>query len=204
MNAHSTLTTIDQHQYASSGSVGMSRPATILSVDVIAAILAIAWIWSGLWFGLLGFSFYHSRGDVWLPTPVPARDFFEAMVLTGTTLFAALFVAISVLIFAMRRFSGRSEDSSGSFLGSAFYGDARRLYVKYSAFLLSVLLSPYIYSYLRTFQFRRLLLLFDSRDGRIFRIYSGFAITFAALLILIAVANLLMPRSARRADLKTV
>jgi hypothetical protein len=199
-----SLTTIEQHQYAASGSMRLSRSAVILGVDVIAAISAVAWIWSGVWFGLLGFSFYHSRGDVWLPTPPAARDFFEAMLLTGTVLFGSLFVAISAVIFAVRRFSARSEESSGNFLTAAFYGDVRRLYVKYSAFLLSVLVSPYVYSYLRTFQFRRLLLLLDSRDGRMFRIYSGFAITFAALLIVIAVANLLMPRSARRADLETV
>jgi hypothetical protein len=198
-----SLTTIEQHQYASSGSMRMSRSATILGADVIAAIIAVVWIWSGVWFGLLGFSFYHSRGDVWLPTPAAARDFFEAMVLTGTVSFAALFAAASVVIFLARRFSSGSEDSSGNFLTAAFYGDNRRLYVKYSAFLLSAFVSPYFYSYMRTFQFRRLLAFFNSRDVRMVQICGGFAITLAVLLIVITAADLLIARPARRAGAKT-
>ena len=125
------------------------------------------------------------------------------MLLTGTVLFASLFVAISAVIFALRRFSARSEESSGNFLTAAFYGDARRLYVKYSAFLLSAFVSPYFYSYMRTFQFRRLLAFFNSRDVRMVQICGGFAITLAVLLIVIAAADLLIARPARRADART-
>jgi hypothetical protein len=108
----------------------ISRSAAILGVDVIASLLALAWIWSGLWFGLLGFSVYHSRVDVWLPTPLAAREFFSSTVLTGTVFFAALFMLVSVVNFLARRFSGRSESEhrSGNFLTAAFYGDSRRLY----------------------------------------------------------------------------
>jgi hypothetical protein len=204
MNAHTSLTIADQHHYASFASMRISRSAAILGVDVMASLLALGWIWSGLWFGLLGFSVYHSRGDVWLPTPPAAREFFSSMVLTGTVLFAALFVMISVAIFIVRRFSGGSEGRSGNFLTAAFYGDNRRLYVKYAVFLSSVFISPYFYSFMRTFRFRRLLVFFNSRNTQMFRIYGGFAITFAILVVAMLIADMLIARSTRRAGSQTV
>lgn len=75
----------------------------ILMGDLLAYCIVIEWCRLGLWINLLGFSVYHSRGDVWLPTPQPAINFLMGMVLTATFLFATLFLLISCLIFFFAR-----------------------------------------------------------------------------------------------------
>jgi len=181
----------------------MRRSITVLGVDVIVSLIALAWCWWGAWFGLLGFSVYHSRGDVWLPTPPVAREFFQAMVMTGTVFFVALFVLVSVVIFLVRRYSGASDERSGSFLSTAFYGDNRRLYMKYAAFLFVAFISPYFYRFMRRVQLRPLMLLLNAPEARMFRICGGFAITFAAFVVAVAATDWLIARPAR-AEPKTI
>ena len=116
--------------------------------DLVVCSVALGWCWLGLWISLLGFSVYHSRGDVWLPTPPEASAFFLGMVLTGTLGFALIFLLISSTILHLRarpKVSGRSER------GHAVSGNAYRLGVKYFAFLTSAFVSPYFYDFMWRF-----------------------------------------------------
>jgi hypothetical protein len=140
--------------------------------DVVVCGVAIVWCWLGLWVSLLGFSVYHSRGGVWLPTPPEASAFFLGMVLTGTFGFALIFLLVSSTILLV----GFPAEASGrSARGHLFYGDAYGLAVKYFAFLSSAFVSPYFYNLMWRFQ-----------GTRSFRITGGLAITclaFIAILI---------------------
>jgi hypothetical protein len=139
--------------------------------DVVVGCVAIGWCWLGLWIGLLGFSVYHSRGDVWLPTPPEASAFFLGMVLTGTFWFALVFLLISTTIL----FVGfRAEASGRSTRGHRLNGDAFGLAVKYFAFLLSAFVSPYFYNFMWRFH-----------GSRSFRIAGGLALTLIVFTVIL-------------------
>jgi hypothetical protein len=140
--------------------------------DVVVCGVAIVWCWLGIWVSLLGFSVYHSRGDVWLPTPPEASAFFLGMVLTGTFGFALIFLLISSTILLL---GSRAKASGHSTKGYVFYGLGYGRAIKYFAFLVSVFLSPYFYNFMWRFH-----------GSRSFRIASGLAVTlfvFTAILI---------------------
>lgn len=109
------------------------KRAVILGVDLSASIIVVLWYLLGPWIDLDGFSVYHSRGDVWLPTPPLARAFFARMVLTETLVFVAFLILVSILAFCFRRFP----------LHDAFYGNGRKLLIKYCAFLLGAITLPF-------------------------------------------------------------
>jgi hypothetical protein len=111
----------------------MKRPLSIFGADLTVSLLIYAWYAFAPWISLYGFGVYHSRGDVWLPTPPAARAFFEQMVLAETSVFLSFFVAVSILALMIRSFP----------LRTAFYGGSHELIVKYSALLLSSIVLPY-------------------------------------------------------------
>ena len=141
--------------------------------------MVIEWARLGPWDHLLGFSVYHSRGDVWLPTPPVAADFFRGMVSTGSTLFAMFFLAASVLIFFRSRSPGVSPDESRGFLDGIFYGDAPRLSVKYFVFLFISFVAPFFYNFMWRFHV-----------ARSCRIAGGLAISIATFAIVLIIAEL--------------
>ena len=98
----------------------MKRNA-ILICDIVAFLIVVEWSLLGPWDRLLGFNVYHSRGDVWLPTPPAAADFFRAMVSTGSSLFAIFFLLTSCLIFYLGRSRGAATDEKRGILYQAFY-----------------------------------------------------------------------------------
>ena len=156
----------------------MKRNAILLS-DIIAAFIVIEWSLYGPWDRLLGYNFYHSRGDVWLPTPVAAADFFRGMVSTGTALFLIIFLLTSCMIFVLGRPRGASADEKGGVLYELFFGDASKLTVKYSAFLLVSFISPFFYGPTLRFHY--------TRSGRI---ADGLAMSLVALVIVFVIAGL--------------
>jgi hypothetical protein len=85
------------------------RKNLILIGDVVAFGGLISWFKLGFWIDLLGFSTYHSRGDVWLPTPPAAINFLMGMVSTAAFLFGAVILLTSGLIFVF----GRSSRTGG-------------------------------------------------------------------------------------------
>lgn len=85
------------------------RKKLILIGDVIAYVVLIGWFKLGLWIDLLGFSTYHSRGDVWLATPPAALDFQMGLICTAAFLFGPGFLLSSCLIFVL---GGPSERRS--------------------------------------------------------------------------------------------
>src|ERR1700758_2645115 len=105
----------------------MKRSLGISSADLTLSFAIYAWYAFAPWTRLYGFGVYHSRGDVWLPTPPAARAFFEHMVMAETFVFLSFFVAVSILTLTVRSFP----------LRNAFHGGGRELIVKYSALLLS-------------------------------------------------------------------
>jgi hypothetical protein len=161
----------------------MRRRAVILGADLITSIMVVAWYAWGPWVDLYGFSVYHSRGDVWLPTPQAAINFFSRMVLTVTFIYAPLFVLTSCLTF----FFGRPYSVDGAdrrhFLRDAFYGDSRRLLVKYCAFLLSSIALAFATS--STLKFR---------TSHEFSISAAVGITLVAFLVVVFVADMLLAR----------
>ena len=148
----------------------MKTVAALLG-DVVVCCVAIGWCWLGLWISLLGFSVYHSRGDVWLPTPPEARAFFLGMVLTGTIGFALVFLLLSSTTLLLRT---RATVCDHSVKGLVSHRDAYGLPVKYFAFLSSAFLSPYFYNFMWRFQ-----------GTRSFRITGGLAITFLAFIAIL-------------------
>jgi hypothetical protein len=165
----------------------MTRRNAILCCDIIVSLIVAEWSLYGPWDKLLGFDVYHSRGDVWLPTPLAAAAFFRGMVSTGTMVFAVFLLIASVLIFFLGRSRGASVDEkSGTVLEQMFYGDARKLTVKYAVFLLISLISPFFYNWMWRFHVTRPM-----------RIAGGCAISlavFVAAMTIAAMLTRLMPR----------
>ena len=156
------------------------RRKVILLCDITAFYAVFLWSVAGPWDNLLGFSVYHSRGDVWLPTPPAAANFFRDMVSTGSWLFGAFFLFTSGLIFFLGRPRGAStETKEATILDAAFYGDTRKLCVKYSVFLFISFISPFFYGFMRRFPVTR-------TD----RIAGGFAISVGLFILMLALAEL--------------
>ncbi len=155
------------------------RRSVILVCDIIAAVVVFEWTRLGPWNRLLGFTYYHSRGDVWLPTPPAAADYFRAMVSTGTLFFVIFFLFISLVLYAV--------GSRGEIVHRVFYGDARKLSVKYFAFLLISFLSPLFYNRMWRYHL--------TRSGRI---EGGLAITIAVFIVVLIVGELLAHLAPRR------
>jgi hypothetical protein len=161
----------------------MRRYMTLMG-DVLAYGILIGWSRLGLWIKLLGFSVYHSRGDVWLPMPPQAIDFLMGMVLTAAFLFATFFLLASCLIFLFGRFS---KAGGGHFLDEAFYGDGRKLIVKYFVFLSSAFITPLaIYS------------MWKIRPLRNFTIFTAFGIMLTVFIVIIFIADFMLSRSTPR------
>jgi magnesium-transporting ATPase (P-type) len=159
------------------------RRAAILSADLIISIIVVLWYQLAPWIDLYGFSVYHSRGDVWLPTPPLARHFLSGMVLTATLVFVSFFVLASFLMCIFRRFP----------LHEAFYGNGRKLMIKYCAFLLSSIALPFALNPAHKFG-----------TTREFYIASAVAVSLLSFIAIVFFANLLfarLPRQFARQDL---
>jgi hypothetical protein len=163
------------------------RRSAILCCDIIVSLIVVEWSLLGPWNKLLGFDVYHSRGDVWLPTPPIAAAFFRGMVSTGTMVFAVFFLIASVLIFFLGRSrSAPIDEKSGTVLERMFYGDARKLTVKYTVFLFISLISPFFYNWMWRFHVTRPM-----------RIAGGCAISLAVFILVMTIVEMLthlMPR----------
>jgi hypothetical protein len=166
------------------------RRAAIFSADLIASIMIVAWYVWGPWIDLYGFSVYHSRGDVWLPTPPGARNFLTAMVSIEAGLFASLFVAASCLLFRFGRFPNAGDAEVENFLPDAFYGDWRRLLAKYSALFLSSIALPFA-----------IITLWKLHATRAFAKPICLAITLATFLVVALVTNRALLRAVSRQKL---
>ena len=161
------------------------RRTIVFAGDVFGSLALIEWCQRGPWIRMLGFSMYHSRGDVWLPTPPAAMEFFRAMVLAGTSIFAVLFIATSMMIFrAIRR--GQATTGVG-FVQESFYGSNAKLIVKYSVLVLIALVSPFFVHWMWFFPYTH------SE-----RIAGGFAIMLAAFVVLLVVGDLVVGRRPSR------
>jgi hypothetical protein len=159
------------------------RRKVILAGDVLAFGALIAWCWSGLWIDLLGFSTYHSRGDVWLPTPPAALNFLMGLVCTATFLFGAAFLLTSSLIFL---FGGSPKEERWHLLYSMFYG-RKELLVKYFAFLSSAVVVP--------LAVREMWKIHPTRE---FTIFGAFGIMLAVFVVIVFIADLMLSRSTSR------
>jgi len=161
------------------------RKNLILIGDVVGYGALIGWFKLGLWIDLLGFSTYHSRGDVWLPTPPAALNFLMGMVSTAAFLFGAVFLVTSGLIFVLSR-SSRAGGGDHP-LSDAFYGDGGKLLVKYLAFLSSSIVVPLAVR-----------AMWKIRPAREFTIFSAFGITLAVFIVVVFIADLMLSRSTPR------
>ncbi len=160
------------------------RRIEILGIDAIASIAVVLWFMLGPWIDLYGFSVYHSRGDVWLPTPPSAINFFHGMVLSGSLLLVAVFLTASCVMLLVARLTGIPDDpSNGNFVYRAFFGDARKLRIKYCALFFATLLSPSLYNYMWRFHL--------TREGRI---YGGFAMSLGIFIATMLIGGTLFPR----------
>jgi hypothetical protein len=153
------------------------RRAAILSADLIVSTIVVLWYQLGPWIDLYGFSVYHSRGDVWLPTPPLARHFLSGMVLTAILVLVSFFVLASFLMCIFRRFP----------LHEAFYGNSRKLLIKYCAFLLSSIALPFAFNWAQKFG-----------TAREFYIASALGTSLVSFIAIIFVANTLFARSPRQ------
>jgi hypothetical protein len=88
----------------------MKRRA-ILFLDIIVSFIIYDWSVRGPWMPLLGYTYYHSRGDVWLPTPPAAVGYFRGIVTHGSTAFAIFFLLASVILFLLGRRPAAATDS---------------------------------------------------------------------------------------------
>ena len=164
------------------------RRNAILCCDLIVSIVVFVWSLLGPWDRLLGFNFYHSRGNVWLPTPPAAADFFRAMVSTGVLAFAIFFLLASFLTFFLGQSRGSLADRPpGGILYRMFYGDSLHLIVKYFAILFITFISPFFYQYMWRFPVTRPQ-----------RIAGGAAISIALFIAILALAQLVARTAPQR------
>jgi hypothetical protein len=150
------------------------RRAAILSADLIVSTTVVLWYLFAPWIDLYGFSVYHSRGDVWLPTPPAARDFLSGMALTATIVFVAFFMVASFLTCVFRRFP----------LHDAFYGSGGKLLIKYCAFLLSSIALPFALNWAQKFG-----------AAREFYIACAVGTSLVSFIAIVFVASMLFARS---------
>jgi hypothetical protein len=144
--------------------VGMKKKAVLLC-DIIVFCAVIVWSRVGPWDRLLGFTVYHSRGDVWLPMPPAAAAFFRSIVSTAS------------LMFAMGGSSGIEKREP--ILYRAFYGDTLELSVKYAAFLFISFISPFFCNFMARYQVAPPM-----------RIAGGLAISLTAFIVILTITEL--------------
>src|SRR5216683_4025096 len=187
MNARTSLTIVEQHQYASFGPMRMNKRAAILGVDVIASLLAMAWMRWGVWLDLYGYSVYRNRSGRWVPRPATAIDYLGGIAYSATSLFVALFLLTSCacFLYVARARASSDGDASEHVLSNAFYGGSRTLQFKYSLFVLSIGVSPGFYYYLWNL---------DASDTM--RIVAGFAMTALTFMVPMLVASWWIARRA--------
>ena len=158
----------------------MKRSA-ILFLDIIVSLIIFEWSVKGPWLRLLGFSYYHSRGDVWLPTPPAAVGYFRGIVTSGSLAFATFFLLASALLFLRGRLRAASADiQDGGILYNEFYGTFPRLLVKYFSALSISFVAPFFYSYMRRFH-----------GSRTFCIVGGLAISIALFIFILTFTGFL-------------
>jgi hypothetical protein len=155
----------------------MTRLAVVFGIDVLVSfIITGLWGWAP-WLDYYGFSPNH---------PQSALDYFYGLVFAGSLTFVGLFLVTSCILFVFSML--RSDPNySESFLREAFYGDFRRLTVKYSALFVSILSAPAFYR-----------VMWDLNEPREIRILGGFAMTMAAFLVLLLVTDWRLARPASR------
>jgi hypothetical protein len=156
--------------------VGMKKKAVLLC-DIIVFCAVIVWSRVGPWDRLLGFTVYHSRGDVWLPMPPAAAAFFRSIVSTASLLFGISFLILSLLMFAMGGSSGIEKREP--ILYRAFYGDTLELSVKYAAFLFISFISPFFCNFMARYQVAPPM-----------RIAGGLAISLTAFIVILTITEL--------------
>jgi len=161
------------------------RKKLILIGDVVAYVALIGWFKLGLWIELLGFSTYHSRGDVWLPTPPAALAFQMGLICTAAFLFGAVFLLSSFTVFLLG--GAPKEADRDHFLYNIFYGNKQRLLVKYLAFLSSSIVVPLAVR-----------AMWKIRPARQFTIFSAFGIMLAVFIVVVIIADLMLSRSTPR------
>lgn len=169
------------------------RRNVILLCDIIAFYIVFVWSVRGPWDRLLGFSVYHSRGDVWLPTPPAAAAYFRSIVSRGATMFAQCFLVTSLLLLYLGRPHGTSTDERRGILFDAFYGDTRNLIVKYSAFLVTSFISPFFYNFMWRFPLTHP-----------YRVVGGFAISVGLFILILAIAELVARVAPSRRQVESV
>ena len=155
----------------------------VIALDFLALLALIAWSKWGPWIGLLGFSTYHSRGNVILPTPPAAIAFFRNMVTVGATAFAIVFAACSILA---NRASREADSGIGRVLYGSFDGNSGKLAVKYSAFLIVAIVAPFFFHWMR---YRPL--------AHWQRIAGGAVMMIAAFAVLLALGRIVFSRAER-------
>jgi hypothetical protein len=160
------------------------RKKLILIGDVVAYVVLVGWFKLGLWIDLLGFSTYHSRGDVWLATPPAALDFQMGLICTAAFLFGAGFLLSSCLIFVL---GGPRKEDQNHTLYNIFYGNKQRLLVKYLSFLSSSILVPLAVR-----------AMWKIHPARQFTIFSAFGIMLTVFIVVVIIADLMLSRSTPR------
>lgn len=161
----------------------MNQPAAILGLDVIASLLAVAWMRWGLWLDLYGFSVYRNRSGRWVPRPATAMAYLKGIAYSGTLLFVALFILMSLFCLYLARRGLADNNDSGHFRANAFYGGNGTLAFKYSVFVLSIGVAPAFYYYL-----------WNLPASDAMRIGAGFAITALTFMVPMLVVSWLTAR----------
>jgi hypothetical protein len=109
------------------------------------------------------------------------------MVLTATFLFAAVLLLTSCLIFFFGRSYGTDNAGGWHFLNDAFYGDGRKLFVKYFVFLVGSIMVPLAVHSMWTI-----------RPSRWFTIFSAFGIMLGFFMVIVFLTDLTLTRTISR------
>jgi hypothetical protein len=166
----------------------MKRNA-ILCLDILVSFIIYEWSAMGRWLSLFRFTYYHSRGDVWLPTPPAAIGYIRGIVTTGSIAFAIFFVLASALLYLLAAGRAASTHSQpGAIFYDAFYGSFPKLLVKYFSILSISFVAPFFYSYMRRFH-----------RSREFCIVGGAAISILLFISILAAVGVLVRSRANRA-----
>ena len=126
----------------------MSTQLSLLIADFAASLIAVLWYWGGPWIDLYGFSSYRNRAGAWVSRPASAISYFNDAVFAGLILFVVLFLIMSLALFFTRELMDRTSNQDGGFIYNAFYGDLKRIIVKYLTLLFVIVILPYYYLYL--------------------------------------------------------
>ena len=146
--------------------------------DALVSGALVGWCRLGLWVDLMGYSVAHVRGNVWLPVSAAAISYLIGMVSAAASLFVAVFLLASCLIFLL----GRSADAGdGGFLHDAFFGSRPKLLVKYLTFLSASVVLPLAVHAVWKF-----------RPVRFFTIFSASGIMVALFVATVIVVDLML------------